>query len=118
MDDLEDIQQLQRLNDQFIAACRAGSWEDLQPVLSEDFAYVDGVTGERWDMSRYIDDLRANPGPELGIDQVVVHSSGDTGTVSARTASSSGRFNRYLDVYAREAGEWKCVQATVWPIST
>jgi hypothetical protein len=93
-----------------------GSWEDLSHVLSDRFAYVDGSTGERWDMSRHIADLREHPSPGLTVDQVVVHVAGDTAGVSARSTAGTGSFNRYLDVYAREGGTWTCVQACVWPL--
>lgn len=103
------------LNDRFIDACRAGSWEDLSKVLSERFAYVDGATGERWEMDRYIAELRANPRPQLSIDDMVIHVAGETAGVSARTSNGTGTHNRYLDVYAREPAGWRCVQACVWP---
>lgn len=112
---MDDVKQLTTLNGRFIEACRAGSWEELRPVLSERFRYVDGATGELWDMERYIADLGANPSPQLLIDQLVVHVAGETAGVSARTSSGTGTHNRYLDVYAREGDEWKCVQACVWP---
>ncbi|WP_109505447.1 DUF4440 domain-containing protein [Nocardioides speluncae] len=115
-DHASDVVQLRELNGRFIAACRLGSWEDLKPVLSDRFAYVDGSTGERWETARYIEDLRANPIPNLTIDQVDIHVAGDTAGVSARTTGGTGRFNRYLDVYAREADGWRCVQASVWPL--
>lgn len=116
-EDTDDVVQLRELNDRFIAACRLGSWEGLRPVLSDRFAYVDGGTGERWELQRYIADLRENPIPTLAIDQVDIHVAGDTAGVSARTSSGNGRFNRYLDVYAREADGWRCVQASVWPLT-
>ena len=112
-----DMAILAELNQQFISACRLGSWERLSLVLSERFAYVDGLSGEKWDMSRYIEDLRANPSPNLGIDQVVVHVAGSTGSVTARSSNGSGRRNRYIDIYARESDGWKCVQACVWPLA-
>ena len=115
---MDDAQALTSLNRRFIEACRAGSWEDLPPVLSRRFQYVDGVTGEPWALERYITDLRANPSPQLTIDQVVVHVAGDTASVMARTSAGSGRHNRYIDVYARQADGWKCVQACVWPSGT
>jgi hypothetical protein len=111
-----DETNLADLNQRFISACRLGSWEQLSLVLSDQFVYVDGLTGDRWEMSRYIEDLRANPSPNLGVDQVVVHVAGDTGSVTARSSNGSGRFNRYVDVYAREQDGWKCVQACVWPL--
>jgi hypothetical protein len=112
----DDVETLRELNDRFIAACRLGSWENLSKVLSERFAYVDGVTGERWDMPRYITDLREHPSPGLTVDQVVIHVAGETAGVSARSTAGTGRYNRYLDVYTRENGTWKCVQACVWPL--
>jgi hypothetical protein len=112
-----DARILADLNQQFISACRLGSWEKLSLVLSDHFAYVDGLTGEQWELARYIDDLRAGPSPTLGVDQVVVHVAGDTGSVSARSSNGSGRHNRYIDVYARETDGWKCVQACVWPLT-
>jgi len=114
---MDDVRALTELNDRFIEACRAGSWELLRPVLSEFFQYVDGVTGEAWDMERYIADLEGAPSPRLAIDQVVVHVAGDAGGVSARASNGTGRHNRYLDVYAREAEGWRCVQACVWPVA-
>lgn len=112
---MDDVEQLSALNERFIAACRVGSWEELKTVLSDNFAYVDGGTGERWETDRYIDDLRQHPRPNLRIDQVVVHVAGDTAGVAARSTGGNGKYNRYLDVYAREGAEWKCVQACVWP---
>jgi len=112
---MDDVTALRPLNDRFISACRAGSWEDLQLVLSPRFRYVDGATGECWTMSTYIEDVRGSANPRLSVDQVVVHVAGDTAGVSARTSNGSGRHNRYLDVYARDDGGWSCVQACVWP---
>lgn len=112
---MDDQAELTALNDQFIAACQKGSWEQLRQVLSTRFRYIDGSTGERWDMERYIADLQTNPSPQLSIDQVVVHLAGDTAGISARTSNGTGSHNRYLDVYAREPEGWKCVQACVWP---
>jgi hypothetical protein len=112
---MDDVNALILLNERFIAACRVGSWEDLEPILAAAFAYVDGTTGERWDMDRYITELRAKPNPGLTIDDVVIHVAGNTAGVSARCANGTGRTSRYLDVYAREADGWKCVQACVWP---
>jgi hypothetical protein len=114
---MEDYETLLGLNNQFIGACQAGSWDALRPVLSDRFCYVDGVTGEVWPMARYIGDLERSPNPRLSVDAVVVHVVGDTAAVSARTSNGTGRHNRYLDLYAREPAGWKCVLATVWPIA-
>jgi hypothetical protein len=113
---MDDRDALVRLNDRFIGACRTGSWDELRPVLSADFRYVDGVTGEMWEMARYVEDLVTSPNPSLSIDQVVVHVAGDTAGVSARTSNGRGGHGRYLDVYARGTHGWACVQAMVWPL--
>ena len=111
----QDTAEVQRLNEQFIDACRQGSWELLRPILSDSFGYVDGDTGEPWDLDRYITDLRAHPSPDLTIDQVVIRVVGDVACVTARTSRGAGKHNRYLDVYASEPGGWRCCHASVWP---
>ena len=57
----DDEAVLRALNEQFIEAFRQGSWETLEPVLSDSFAYLDGATGDVWPHERYIENLRANP---------------------------------------------------------
>ncbi len=116
---VDDRAELQALNEEFIAAYRAGSWERLRVILDEDFRYLDGRTGQAWDEARYVADLQANPSPSLRFDKVDVHVAGQTATVSARTLSDDrpGRANRYLDTYARRDGRWLCVHACVWPLT-
>ncbi|MGI8696180.1 MAG: DUF4440 domain-containing protein [Mycobacteriales bacterium] len=104
------------LNAQFIDAVRDGSWERLRPVLSPSFRYLDGATGELWEMARYIEDLRANPAPTIGVDQLVVHVDGDAAVVSARSSTRPGQANRYVDSYRRCNGTWVCYHACVWPL--
>jgi Domain of unknown function (DUF4440) len=113
---LTDAETVLRLNERFIAAFREGSWELLQPVLSEGFSYLDGATGEVWPRERYVADLEGNPSPTLVIDQVVVHVDGNTAVVSARTSNGSGGRNRYSDTYERRGETWSCVHACVWPV--
>ncbi len=48
---MDDITVLTELNEQFIDAFRKGSWETLEPILSPDFAYLDGATGEMWTLA-------------------------------------------------------------------
>src|SRR6266540_4104075 len=60
---VDDVEALGDRNLRFIEACRQGSWEMLQPILSPSFAYLDGATGKVWEMDRYIKDLRENPAP-------------------------------------------------------
>jgi hypothetical protein len=114
---MADIDDLTDLNLRFIDAFRKGSWELLQPILTPDFSYLDGATGEVWPLERYIDDLETTPLPDIAIDQVRVHVAGDVAVVSARTAPRPGRFNRYVDTYARRDHGWRCVHACVWPLA-
>jgi hypothetical protein len=115
---MDDKQALLELNEQFIDAFRNGSWEQLRPVLSPSFSYLDGASGEVWEMDRYIENLRANPSPSLAIDQVVVHVDGNTTVVSARSSRQSGTYSRYVDTYERRVDNWLCVHACVWPLHT
>jgi hypothetical protein len=112
-----DIAELTARNEQFIEACREGSWEQLRQMLGGDFRYLDGRTGQVWDQHRYAADLRHNPAPSLAVDEVVIHVAGNTATVSARTSSDARLHpNRYLDTYERRDGQWLCVHACVWPL--
>jgi hypothetical protein len=113
---VDEIEVLTELNLRFIEAFRRGSWELLEPILSPSFSYLDGATGDAWDQDRYVQDVRRSL-PSLAIDQVVVHVDGDVGMVSARSFTRPGRFNRYVDTYARRADGWICVHACVWPLS-
>jgi Domain of unknown function (DUF4440) len=112
-----DTETLMALNDRFIEAFRQGSWELLKPILSPDFSYLDGATGEVWAHERYVDNLRSNASPSLAIDQVVVHVDGDTAVVSARTSREPGMYRRYVDTYERRGDGWLCVHACVWPLT-
>lgn len=112
-----DRRSLIEMNLQFVDAFRHGSWEILSPILSPSFRYLDGASGEEWDLPRYIDDLRANPQPTIQIDQVVVHIHGAVAAVSARSSTGPGRANRYVDSYERRDGRWVCFHACVWPLS-
>lgn len=114
---MDDTKVLTELNEQFVDAFRKGSWDLLKPILSPGFSYLDGASGEVWDMDRYIADLDGNPLPTIGIDQVVVHVDGDTAVVSARSFTRPGKYNRYVDTYARRDGGWLCVHACVWPLA-
>lgn len=114
---MDDRTALTELNAQFVDAFRQGSWELLQPVLSPSFRYIDGATGELWEMTRYIEDLRTNPAPTIQVDQLVVHVDGDAAVVSARSFTRPDQFNRYVDSYERRSGGWVCYSACVWPLT-
>jgi ketosteroid isomerase-like protein len=107
-----DVETLTKLNEQFIEACRLGDWEMLSQILSDDFAYLDGNTGETMTLGPYAEAFGA--APTITIDQVVVHVSGNTGIVSARSNAVPGRYARYLDSYERRENGWVCVHACVW----
>ena len=67
-------------------------------------------------MDRYIADVRSQPLTTIGIDQVAIHVADDVAVVSARSFLKPGRYNRYVDTYARLDGGWLCVHACVWPL--
>lgn len=113
MDD--DIATLTDLNAQFIEAFVQGKWEILEPILSPGFKYLNGRTGEVWDLPPYIEDLRKGQ-PTLTIDEVVIHVDGDAAVVSARTNTRPGKYSRYVDSYERRDGRWTCFHACVWPL--
>lgn len=113
---MDDTKVLTELNGRFIEAFRRRSWELLEPILSPSFSYLDGATGEVWTQERYIEDLRNNPLPTIGIDQVVVHVDDGVAVVSARSFTSPERYNRYVDTYVRDNDGWRCVHACVWPL--
>ena|SRR5215211_761048 len=113
---MNDLEALTAANLQFIDAFRNGSWELLEPLLSPFFRYLDGRTGELWDLPRYVADLRNNPQPTIGIDQVVIHVDGTVAAVSARSFTRPGRYNRYVDTYERRGAQWLCFHACVWPL--
>jgi ketosteroid isomerase-like protein len=115
---MDDTAALTRLNDQFIEAFRQGSWELLQPILSPDFSYLDGATGDVWSHERYVDNLRSNPSTALTFDQLRIHVDGNTAVVSARTTRQPGRYGRYVDTYERRGDGWLCVHACVWPLAS
>jgi len=112
---MSDTDVLTDLNLRFIEAFRQGSWQLLKPILSPDFSYLDGATGNVWPMERYIADLEGRPLPTIGIDQVRIHIAGNVAVVSARSFTRPGRFNRYVDTYEKR-GTWLCVHACVWPL--
>jgi hypothetical protein len=111
-----DASELVELNARFIDAFRRGSWDLLKPILAPDFSYLDGASGEVWPMDRYIGELDGNALPQLEVDEVRVHVAGDVAVASGRSSRGPGRFNRYVDTYARRDGRWLCVHACVWPL--
>jgi SnoaL-like domain len=114
----DHVKVLTELNLQFIDAWRKGAWELLDPILSPEFSYLDGVTGEVTDREQYRRDVLSGAAPTIGIDQVVVHVDGQTAVVSARSfrGPSPESFKRYADTYELRDGEWTCVHACLWPI--
>ncbi|MGH7910729.1 MAG: nuclear transport factor 2 family protein [Candidatus Dormibacteraceae bacterium] len=112
-----DLRVLGELNLRFIDAWRKGSWELLEPILTPSFGYLEGARGEVWERTRYIDELRSHAEPDLTIDQVAIHVSGDVAAVSARSHRPGG-CSRYLDSYVRTEEGWRCYHACVWPLAT
>jgi hypothetical protein len=117
-DDVDhDGTRLHALDERFIAACRAGSWARLRVILAEDFRYLDGRAGQRWDEARDVADLQANPSLSLRSGEPVIHMAGQTATVRARGDGRPGRGSRCLGTYARRDGRWLCVHAFAWPLT-
>lgn len=114
---MDDTEQLTQLNAQFIDAFRQGRWDILQPILTPGFGYRDGDSGDLWDLDRYIRELTSSPQPTIGIDQVTITVDGDVATVSARSSTQPGSFNRYLDAYQRRDNRWRCFHACVWRLN-
>jgi hypothetical protein len=114
---VDDLKVLTDLNERFVDAFRKGSWDLLQPILSPNFSYLDGATGEVWSMERHTVDLEGNQLPTIDIDQVCIRVDGDIAVVSARSFTRPGSFNRYVDTYERRDGRWLCVHACVWPLA-
>src|SRR5262245_66391208 len=94
---MNDVAALTQANLQFIEAFRVGSWPLLEPILSPSSRYLDGATGDTWELGRYIEDLRANQLPHITIDQVMIHVDGNVAAASARSSPQPGRHGRYLD---------------------
>lgn len=112
---MNDTEVLLELNERFIEAFRQGSWEMLQPILSPNFTYLDGNTGDVSEIEPYAKALQNGAVPALAIDQVVVHIDGDAAVVSARTSGRQpGLHSRYVDSYERRDGQWICYHACVW----
>jgi hypothetical protein len=114
---VDDAKQLTELNEQFIDAWRKGQWELLQPILSDNFVYLDGATGEVVQLPEYEQSLLNHPAPSITIDQVAIHVDGAVAVVSARTSRAPGQYKRYVDTYERRENGWICVHACVWPLS-
>ncbi len=49
---VDDRVQLAARNEEFIVAGRAGSWKRLRPILDGQLGYLDGGTGQVWDVGR------------------------------------------------------------------
>lgn len=113
---MDHVKELTDLNRQFIDAWRKGSWAVLEPILSPDFTFLDGVTGEVTYIDKYREELEANPAPTIDIDEVVVHVDGNVAAVSARSFRGPEKSTRYLDTYELREGGWVCVHACLWPL--
>lgn len=115
---MDHVKVITELNLQFIDAWRRGSWDLLDPILSPEFTYLDGRTGEVTDRDRYQENVLAGAVPTIGIDQVVVHVDGNVAVVSARSFRGPvpERYTRYIDTYELRGDNWMCVNACLWPL--
>ncbi|HTW20038.1 MAG TPA: nuclear transport factor 2 family protein [Mycobacteriales bacterium] len=115
---MDDVAVLTELNARFVEACRHGASETLTSLLSAAFTYLDGATGEVWDIDQFLKDVAENPSPTVRIDQLVIHVEGNTAVVSARALRLPNSSRRYLDTYERRGGAWRCTHSCGWPLET
>lgn len=120
----DDVAELTALNALFIDAVLRGDLNDLNKVLTSDFQFMVGSTGEIWDRDKYDAEI-CIPGHyvSLTFDQLYIQVNGDAATVSARTHAvrrDNGQeisgTARYVDVYTRIDGRWWCVFAGLWRV--
>jgi ketosteroid isomerase-like protein len=114
---VDDDARLIELNRQFIEGFRLGSWSMVDAILSPDFVYLDGVTGEAHDRAAYQASM-TGPLPTLAVDEVGLHRSGDVAVVTGRTTRDGQVFRRYVDTWVRTDGDpgWTCIHGCLWPL--
>ena len=115
--DTTDLETLQELNRDYIAAVQAGNVNRFQEILAEEFccSNPDGTLVDR----RGFLGQTAKPVTisALRAHDVLIRRFGDIAIIHARTtyALADGRQGngRYTDVWVRRAGTWKAVSAHV-----
>jgi hypothetical protein len=116
---------LAQLDDLFVRSYYGKDLETLWgKVLDASFAFMDGADGrtvQRPEFDRTC--LGQPPFRNLVHDQVATHIEGETAVVTARNRYERlidgqwvGFSTRYVDVFRRVGGEWRCFFATVYKV--
>jgi len=112
-----DLEQLERLNDDYITSVRTSDVNRFAEILADDFL-ASMPDGSLLDRARFLE-LTAAPNPlsTLEADDVRIRLMGDVAIIHGRTTFTTrdgGRGSgRYTDVWARRGGRWLAVAAHV-----
>ena len=110
-------QEIRRLNEQYIAASLGGDVEWYRSHLAEDFVCIES-DGSVLDKPAFLRmTAEGSDLAEYRLEEVDVRFYGDVALVRAtgRWKGKDGApgLSRYVDIYARSAGEWKAVSAQI-----
>ena len=115
--DTTDIETLEDLNRDYVAAVQAGNVDRFEEILAKEF-YCSNPDGSLVDRRGFLAQT-AKPVTisALRAHDVLIRRFGDIAIIHARTTYSlaDGRQagGRYMDVWVRRAGAWKAVSAHV-----
>lgn len=112
----KDRAELERLNDDYIAAVQNGDVARFEQILAEDFrcSNPDGTLVDRASFLRQT----AQPVTIRGLvsEDVEIRLFGDVAIIHARTRyafDGAAKSGRYTDVWQRQDGNWLCISAHV-----
>jgi len=117
---------LVRLDDLFVRSYYGKDLESLWgKVLDASFVFMDGADGRTVQRPEFDKGCLAQPPfRNLVHDQVATRIEGDTAVVTARNRYErliDGKWvafsTRYVDVFRRVGGEWRCFFATVYKVA-
>ena len=118
--------ELRRIDDTFVRSYYGKDLETLwSKIFDPSFVFMDGADGRKVERAEFDRTCLAQPPyRNLVHDQVATRIEGDTAVVTARNRYEreiEGKwvaFNtRYVDVFRRVNGEWRCFFATVYKVS-
>jgi ketosteroid isomerase-like protein len=114
---MTDEQEIRRLNDQYIAASFSGDVEWYRAHLADDFVCIES-DGSVLEKAAFLQmTARGSDFSEYHLDRVDVRFYGDAALVRAtgswKAKNGAPGLSRYVDIYARAAGQWKAVSAQI-----
>lgn len=118
--------ELRRIDDTFVRSYYGKDLETLwSKIFDPSFVFMDGSDGRKVGRAEFDRTCLAQPPyRNLVHDQVATRIEGDTAVVTARNRYErkiDGKwiaFNtRYVDVFRRVGGEWRCFFATVYKVT-